>query len=1081
MLLLKPTTIIALDAHAAAFCEASCSRLERDFGTRGLLIQAHALTFTKAEGLTFDPLPSAFADPSFDLAADGARERAWDTTEHEIIEAFKRDSAKVEAALSQIFRAGRRASEIESALRDGVRIAEERVVYLVLSSSEPFAGEVVLQVLRLIRWLFARRFTGEPYSLHLLVLLPDLLIGHGISHSAATYALLKVLDHAASSQIQLTPTQQVEPFDSCWLMDARNARAVEIGTLAESLASYADAFAGFLTAEPERSGALAGTLSTRGKMAVYNSFGHGELFFPVDIAITRLSAILAEEIITRGFLGKETTPTEDRRKLLLAVKQFLLTKDYEKSFGGVEQHQGAAIWQNFKPTTEFVAEAPQEYIAELQRRHYEFERQSLITFRQTLVSRSEEVGSELAALLDAEVDRHADAAYDGLSEALQFVEVLVEPGIALESELLGEDPRNLLTEHNSVEASLDGPLNVAVDREITVSLLEQINDTRGKLSNLRRKLRLLHPRATASETSAAIPTAEQVYRHSGVKKDRDHKPVSVGAQPQMTVEAGEQARQDLADEIDEIERELLVRCEEYREAIDDQDRVAGQLRREQGRRIREAKANDVVKSEEQLLSAGNQLRSARQTLVEVRQLRQEFLRRYLLLYPFIIAVLFIGLPLLGTLAEIDLALELANFFARNVVNLTLVFASLALIYLAAVFWIYRNGVNRQFEEASARVKMLGSSVEAAAVQLVRAHNDQLHLDYELSALGARTETVTWLIEYARQTGDRLRETLNGLGAARTEFTSLRAEASPRSTIMRRSAVSAEDLDAYYHKHIQNVDAETDLFTKQHVARSRARRLSSDEFHVKLNAFVRSRFASLADLSIADVILREDKLVSSSDALRRLKELSEISEPLVRLRELETGNQNFAQRDTTLWAATEEREEILELWAKICPNASVRPYKDQRTLRVLSRCLNFPAYFLGPIEHYRDCYQRTAKREAQNLPDLLPVDTEVRRAHEHLLLGLVLGSVTRGTSGDYALINRPEQPLGTLRRQIAEKFATDFAMQDLYKELVAGVEQNLSNQHNVYKRLEEWRHSSNDLDSVERELLDGLVQKYHPLR
>ena len=202
---------------------------------------------------------------------------------------------------------------------------------------------------------------------------------------------------------------------------------------------------------------------------------------------------------------------------------------------------------------------------------------------------------------------------------------------------------------------------------------------------------------------------------------------------------------------------------------------------------------------------------------------------------------------------------------------------------------------------------------------------------------------------------------------------------------------------------------------------------------------------------------------------------------MRLRELETGNQNFAQRDTTLWVATEEREKILEHWTKICPDASVRPHNDKRTLRVLSRSLNFPAYFVGPIEYYRDCYEQASEREAQNLPDLLPIDSEVRRAHEQLLLALVFGSVTRRTSGEYTLANRPEKPLGTVRRQIAEKFAMDFGMQDLYGELVSGVSRALSNNHNVYTRLEEWRAKQSDLDNLERELLDGLAQKYHPLR
>ena len=1077
MLLLKPTTIIALDAYAAAFCEASCARLERDFGLRGRLIQSHALTFSKPKGAEFVSLPSAFSDSTFDLGSERARERAGAVSAKAVAETFKHDSDKLEGALSLILRTGRKASEIESALRDGVRIAEERVVYLVLSSSEPFAGEVVLQVIRLIRWLFAKRFTGEPYSLHVIVLLPDLLVGHGPSHYGTTYALFKGLDHVAASKIQLTPTQKVEAFDTCWLMDARNARAVEIGTLAENLASYADAFAGFLTAEPERSGALAGTLTTRGKMAAYSSFGHGELFFPVEVAITRLSANLAGEIIVRGFLGEEAAPPENRRKLLLAVKQFLLSKEFENALAGLDQLQGAAIWQNFRPTAKFVDTAPQEYIAELQRRHVDFERESLIGFRQALVDRSQHVGVELSALLDAEIDRRADADRNGLTEALEFLKVLVEPTIALESELLGERPRNLLTEHSLAEASLDGPLNVVVDREPSVSLLDQIHDTRGQISTLQRRLRLLGP--APELPSAALQTAG--HNHSGAKKEYERALGPDGKVTEESIGAAEEDRQEVVQKLEEMQREVPLQCEQYREAVEEEERIAGQLRREQGRKVREARIATIQSTEQQLLSLGNQLSTARQSLTELRQVRREFLRRFLLLYPFIVVVLFIGLPLLGALGDIGPARELVSFFGENVTSLSLVLLVMALIYLAAVYWIYRNGINRKVDEATAKVKMLVSSVEASAVQLVRAHNDQLHLDYQLFALSVRTETIARLIEYSRQATDQLRKTLSSLQVAQVEFAKLHTESTPPSTVMRRSAVSAEDLDAYYHKVIQNVTVEADFFTRDHVKRSQARRLSPDEFRAKLNTFARGRFAQLEDLSIADVLLRPDKLVSKSDALRRLKELSDIAEPLVRLRELETGTQNFAQRDTTLWIATEEREKILEHWTKICPDTSVRPHNDKRTLRVLSRSLNFPAYFVGAIEYYRDCYEQASEREAQNLPDLLPIDSEVRRAHEQLLLALVFGSVTRRTSGEYTLANRPEKPLGTVRRQIAEKFAKDFGMQDLYGELVSGVSRALSNNHNVYTRLEEWRAKQSDLDNLERELLDGLAQKYHPLR
>ncbi len=93
------------------------------------------------------------------------------------------------------------------------------------------------------------------------------------------------------------------PFDNCWLIDER------VGGLKENLLSYADAFAGFLTVEPETNGLLIGTHKVRGKIPAYSAFGYGELFFPGETVITRLSTALAADVLMGQFLPKvEFTP-----------------------------------------------------------------------------------------------------------------------------------------------------------------------------------------------------------------------------------------------------------------------------------------------------------------------------------------------------------------------------------------------------------------------------------------------------------------------------------------------------------------------------------------------------------------------------------------------------------------------------------------------------------------------------------------------------------------------------------------------------------------------------------------------------
>ena len=1109
MLMLKPTTIIALDPHAAAFCAAARARLERDFGARGRLIQAHALMRDEGNGLRFVS-PVEVADMSFDLQAARARGQQ-SVRAQEAAAMFERAAANLEGALSLALRAGRSVVEKEEAQRDGIRIADERVIYIILSSADGFASGVALELVRLIRWLFAKKFTGEPYTLHVLVLLPDLFVGHGPADYAATYALLKRLDHAAAAKIQLTPTQQVEPFDTCWLLDGRNAQAFEIGTLADNLTGYADAFAGFLAAEPERSGALAGTLTPRGKVAAYNSFGHGELFFPAEIAITRLSAALAADIIARAFLADDAPLTDNRRRLLLAAKQFVLSKDFENSLQSLERKEGALIWRDFNPQAEVSEETPQEYIAELQRRHTDFERESLISFRKTLLARHEQVKEELAGLLNAEVDRRADAAPGGLKEALQFLRLLTEPAIALEADLLGERPQNLLTERSAVEASLDGKIGVALDRTKTAGLLDAIHDRRLHLSTLRTNLRLAPLPADAlaadgeARAGATLPdsapsagatrppapagnAAESDTRgaedEAVITGSEDAPPAVIGsgasAEREMFALTVEEDRQRLIEEIAATEQQLEALCEAYRRAVDEETRMADQLRREARRQALEAKAAAVAAGEEQLLSLGNQLRAARQTLAELREERREFLRRYLLFYPFSAATLIFGLPLLAALGDIGPARAVVDFFSRNAGRVSLYLLFFALLYLAGVFWKFATGINRRFKEAGEHVKTLSRSLTAAAHQLRRARNDQLRLEYDLSAQSVRADTLAHLIEHARRTADSLRDTLAALRAARDDFARLHEESVPPVSIMRRPAVSAADLDAYYQKIVPDAAPDADTFTREHVSRAQARRLAADEFRARLTEFARSRFNRLAQLSIEDVLLRENDLLSSADTLQRLRELSDISEPLLRLQP-DTSNPNFAQRDTTLWVTAEERDKILELFNKIRPEASARAYEDQRTLRVLSRCLNFPAYFLGPIEHYRACYERAEEREADDLPDLLPVEGEVRRAHEQLLLALACGTVMRRANGDYAFANNQQQKLGSERRQIARSLATDFAFQKHYAALLAGLEQALSDPQHVYDKLTAWRAQVADLDGAERELLDGLTKKYHPLR
>ena len=110
---LKPTILIALDRHAAAFCERVQLNLERDLGYRGSLVKSYSLVLDDKKGPVIETNLSAIADFSFTLSATKEPSTA---TAAEVKAVFEARSFELEPALSEIFAAGRRYDEIQKAL-----------------------------------------------------------------------------------------------------------------------------------------------------------------------------------------------------------------------------------------------------------------------------------------------------------------------------------------------------------------------------------------------------------------------------------------------------------------------------------------------------------------------------------------------------------------------------------------------------------------------------------------------------------------------------------------------------------------------------------------------------------------------------------------------------------------------------------------------------------------------------------------------------------------------------------------------------------------------------------------------------
>src|SRR5689334_4896076 len=236
---LKPTLLIALDRHAAAFCERVQLDLERDLQYCGSLVKSYGLVNDDKKGLLIDEDLAAIADFSFTLTSP---EKSKAANSDEVEASFEKKSFELEPKLSEILEAGRSYDEIQKAHEAGIEIAHNRMVYLVLSSADDVASGMVIEFARLIKWLFATRFPQELYELHAAVLLPNLFEQATQAHFASAYALLKKLDHYLLSGLTITPLRKMPPFDGCWLMDGINACGEKVGTLAEQLDSYTDAF-----------------------------------------------------------------------------------------------------------------------------------------------------------------------------------------------------------------------------------------------------------------------------------------------------------------------------------------------------------------------------------------------------------------------------------------------------------------------------------------------------------------------------------------------------------------------------------------------------------------------------------------------------------------------------------------------------------------------------------------------------------------------------------------------------------------------------------------------------------------------
>jgi len=1105
---LKPTLILALDPFAAAFCAEVRRRLERrlgmGFSKRNTLIQTCALA-CGGDTLGFDFDIDRYSDSEgeyadFDLEKARARFNVSDSGEAKrLFESWPDQAAD---ALSKILLEARSLGDIEAARLAGFEVADARLIYFVLSSVDPFAVGAVLELARVIHWLFATRFQDELYTLHALVLLPELFANHSTADYVTTYGLLKKFDDAFVNGLGVMARLKLRPFESCWLISGHNQRINGTGTLAENLAGYADAFVGFLNASPEDSLAAPG-MNARGRPPAYNSFGYGELYFPSDVAVARLSAALAHDITNRVFLGGEGVKGHDERQMLNDLKRYIQSKEFRNRLEQVGRYpDGHAIWQPPNLLEKLREDAPSEYVEALRRRHDEFSQGPMTEYRSALSDSGERALGGLIGQLDKEVDRLADASPTGLQDAIEYLRLMIEHTVELRRPF-GEDPWNLLTVLRKVEATLDGELRVTPKREESAALLEKILDLRNSLNELRTDLRLLPDTADELEmpdTQVAAPKDEH-SDNSEPELFSDHEPAFVTFESDEAPTAPEQAtpqevraelplaeqrplrgnlRQWLTAMIEEAEERLRNLSDDYRQMIIAEDTATDALRNEAMKTVLAEKLQRIEDNEIALVKLAEELRKAKRGHRELLEEQRQFMHRHLVVRPILFGMTFLGIPLLGWEGNIWPATKLVALALDNLSESMLLFLLIIILYAIGIFWLFFQRLRPRITEAAANVKQLDSQVQFTATQLCDAHNAHQRFQHELYAWQVRRDTVAALIETAQ---NRIRELMDGLGALRESadmFARERDDAFPLASLMRRPLILAADIDAYYYKKITSVEAEGDLFVRGHkVTRSLVRRIAPGEFNKRLRAFAVERFKHLRDLCITDAIFHRPDLVPESTIELRLRELDEAAEPLLRLiPDYGTNLSRFAQRETTLWSSAQEYERMLEVYRRICPCVNVRVGGDGSSLGVLTRCLYFPAYFIRSVEFYRERYERYPHKIADELPDVLPwIDERLKRARERFLLALAIGVVVRDHTGAYIFSDCLSKSFGTDRQRIAERLSSSLEAQKLYEELDDRLDKHLGMAGSVVNQLHEFLDSTTDLNTLERQIITALVSEY----
>lgn len=889
----------------------------------------------------------------------------------------------------------------DSALRSRDDIGNRELVLLLVSAAGP-ANTTLLDVATQIRRLYEMRRLAAFYTIEVLCLLPG-LFASTIADYGAAYSLLK------------NASVEPQPFDAFWLLDSTNANRVKFGRLDESMSAYAEAIAGALTLEPEMSGALPGH-DPRGMDPTFSSFGYAGLFFPRDVARSRIESRLAAELLRAKLLGTATTTAASPQ---LAAKQFVVSDAFAGPLSRIGVDTGQSLFKRFQPKT-FVSEKTRnadELIAAV--------RAELKTYRETthtnnlhaLATQGQQTANDFGALLAQVVDETLDR--DDYASAIRLLEALLDPMPDIRADA-HVAPRNLVTEIHTATAALDAGLRFTPNTTVSDAARKRIRELDTLLQDQQLVADTLTPLDEVAEERAVEAARAREEQFAAMKQEKS---------------------------------ELTLRLPDVLFAEEHENNVARNAASDaEGARLAEA----TETNEQQLRELFAEKPRAEQTLRETLEERRAYIARR------------IGWGLFGVVATYVIAFGYGGAAVANHERLHWTVFIGALLFAGHSLLRYLGDIAPRLRAARENLERIRAGIETVDKAKNYAHNNELQFEYDVAHRRTTLSVLRKTRDAAKKTLDELRQRQRELIALADSLEAAAQSASIRSEGLSISVIEDADVDAWYERTADDRKLLFLEFSELCLKRSQSLHDPLDEVRRRVETYAAGAFVSFRELTLAGAM----RIVPESAIAQRLKRFGEYSAPLIEVRDDDLPAEQAMQRDSTLWI-----EENVSLVQRRLPDAHLKPAPDPLRAHVLTRILHYPAYVLAQIDYYRAQYDPARFPESADALDLLPVELAltgpVRAAYEQILLARAMGMLHVRDDGQ---VRRAEVILGESQLAAAQKLASaDGAI--VREELDGEIAPRLAIGQDVQRDLRQLLKSVPPLSAFDRTMVGTLLKRY----